>query len=802
MEGSALLVSERTLRDLGFPQLRQALAARCRTGPGRARAAARPFLDSPAEVAAALAIVEEARRLAERQLAMQLGNVVDVRDSCERASKGGMLEARELVAISQVLIAFDRVREALEEHAQLAPGLEAISRRLPQLMPLATRIENSFEPSGELSDRASPALREARDRVRGLHATIKARLDRMLHDEKFVSRLRESYYSIRNDRYVVPVLAQHRNEVPGIVHNASQTGQTLFVEPEALIGLGNDLAIAQSLVVEEERRILLELSNRVGREAARIAEGVEAAAELDEAEAAAKLAGELRAHTPTIEPADGALELRNVRHPLLVLAGGEVVPNDIILSGERRALVVSGPNAGGKTVTLTTVGLCAVMLRMGLPVPAAEGSRLPLYRSVHASIGDAQDLSQGLSTFSAHIAELRDIDAAVQRGSLALIDEIAADTDPREGAAIAIAVLEDLIERGATVVVTTHLEEVKALAHMDPRFLNARVGFDAGTMTPTYRLQLGFAGASSAIELAARMGLPQRITDRARDLALHAGGPLARALAAAEEERKRLAEELTRAQRAAEAAEAEKRALAAEREAERRRREEGELRFREELAAELELAAHEARQAVAQIKAQAKVQDAARLERELQAKVDEAKKRVAEAKAKLQPEAAPKVAGDLRVGGLARHVGLNQRVEVLEISDGTALVAAGLIKMRAPLSDLVPIGGEKPKVRFASEKSESLKRAEAVAAAPVQTPGQRLDLRGMRADEALAVVEQFMDRAFGAGEDSVTLLHGHGTGALKQTVRQYLDRSAYVRMYRPGSDEEGGDAVTIVAFRT
>lgn len=797
-----MLVSERTLRDLGFTQLRHALATRCRTEPGRARANGRAFLDEPEEVCEALAVIEEARRLSEQQLSMPLGNVVDIRDGCERASKGGMLEPRELIAVSQVLFAFDRVRETLEEHAHLAPRLEVVSRRLPQLMPLATKIETSFEPSGELADRASVALREARDRVRGLHGTIKTRLDRLLHDEKFVANLRESYFSIRNERYVVPVLAQHRSEVPGIVHNASQTGQTLFVEPEALIGLGNDLAIAQSLVVEEERRILLELSGRVGRESARIAEGILAAAELDEAEGAAKLASDLRCIAPLIEPADGALELHHVRHPLLALSGGEVVPNDVTLAGERRALVVSGPNAGGKTVTLTTVGLCAVMLRLGLPVPAAEGSKLPLYRSIHASIGDAQDLSQGLSTFSAHVAQLRDINAAVQRGSLVLIDEIAADTDPREGAAIAIAVLEDFMERGATVVVTTHLEEVKALAHMDPRFLNARVGFDANKMTPTYRLQLGFAGASSAIELAARMGLPQRITDRARELSLNAGGPLAKALAAAEEERRQLSVELDRARRAADEAQAQKKALEEERATERRRRDEEELVLREQMSAELELAAAEARSALAQLKAQTRAQDASRLEKELVAKAEEAKKRVAEQQTKLQPEAAPQVAGELKVGGLARHLGLNQKVEILELAEGTALVAAGLMKMRAPLKDLVAISGEKPKARFAQEKGEGLKRAEALKAAPVKVAMHRLDIRGMRADEALSSVEQFLDRSFGEGSDSVSVLHGHGTGALKGMLREYLDRSAYVRMYRPGGDEEGGDAVTVIAFRS
>jgi DNA mismatch repair protein MutS2 len=799
-----LLASDRTLRDLGFAGIRQALAARCRTDPGRERALHRPFLDAPDEVAEALAIVQEARSLSEQQASLPLGNVVDVRPTCERAAKGALLEPRELLAVSQVLIACERIREELKSQSAIAPRLAAIAAGLPLLLPLATRIEGSFEPGGEISDRASPALREARDRVRGLHGTIKSRLDKLLHDEKFLVNLREGYYSIRNDRYVVPVLAQHRAEVPGIVHNASQTGQTLFVEPEAMIGLGNDLAIAQSLVLEEERRILQELSDRVGREAGRIVEGVAAAAEIDEAEAAARLAAELGCHTPELEPSDGALQLFQMRHPLLVLGGVVVVGNDVRLDGEIRALVVSGPNAGGKTVTLTTVGLIALMLRAGLPVPAASGSRVPLYRSIHAAIGDAQDLTQGLSTFSAHVLQLREIDAVAERGSLVLIDEIAADTDPREGAAIAIAVLEDLIERGATALVTTHLEEVKALAHMDPRFLNARVGFDAATLAPTYRLQLGFAGASSAIEIASRMGLPERIISRARHLALHSGGPLARALAAAEEERKRLAVELGRAEQAAAAAESQQASLRREREEAARQRLESDLRHQEALRDELDRAVAEAREAVTRIRTQEKAQEAARLEREVAARAAEAARRAAETRARLEPEAAPDAAGELRVGGLARHVRLNQRVEVLEIADGSALVAAGALKIRAPLSDLVPVAGEGSKGRFpgAGDKVAQLERARKAAPQAVGARAERLDVRGMRADEALTRVEQFLDRAYGDGEESVSILHGHGTGALKQSIREYLDRSAYVRMYRPGSDEEGGDAVTIVAFRS
>ncbi|HEX8826447.1 MAG TPA: endonuclease MutS2, partial [Archangium sp.] len=415
-------IAQRTLEDLGFAEVLRALAHRCRTETGRERALARPFLDTEDAVAEALELVAEARRLAQEQFSLPLGGVTDLRSAMELASKGGLLEPRQLIAAAQLLFAFVRTREALEERQHVVPRLAAISRRLPLLEPLAVRIDRSFEADGEISDRASPELREARDRVRGLHRRIKSQLEEMLHDEGFLPKLRENYYTIRNGRYVVPVVSNYRGEVPGIVHNASQTGQTLFVEPEAMVGMGNDLAIAQSVVAEEERRILQELTNQLGREADKALEGIAAVAELDEAEATAVLAGDLRAYTPEFAGVED-LTLLRLRHPRLVLRDTEVVPNDVEMKGQARALVVSGPNAGGKTVTLTAGGLCALMLRAGLPIPAGEGSRMPLYHTVHSTVGDAQDLSQGLSTFSAHVARLRDITLAVAKNSLVLIDE-------------------------------------------------------------------------------------------------------------------------------------------------------------------------------------------------------------------------------------------------------------------------------------------------------------------------------------------------------------------------------------------
>lgn len=796
-------VTERTLEDLGYSEVLTALAQRCRTPGGKERALARPFLDSREEVERALEKIRQARLLAEQQLSLPFGGLGELRPSLERAEKSGLLEPRELVALSRAMFAFVRIREALTERESLVPALAELARGLPNLEALARAVDRCFEADGEISDRASPELKEARDRTRGLHRAIKARLDQLLHDDKFLVNLRERYYTVRNGRYVVPVLSQQQAEVPGIVHNASQSGQTLFVEPEGMVGLGNQLAIAQSLVLEEERRVLQDLTDRVGREVGRIRAGLEATSELDELEAAAGLSNELGSEAPEVEPASGTMALRLLRHPLLVLRGKEVVANDVSLEGEVRALVISGPNAGGKTVTLTGVGLCALMLRAGLPIPAEKGSRLPLFGSVHSAVGDAQDLSQDLSTFSAHVLELRRILDGARSGALALIDEIAADTDPREGAAIAIAVLEALIERGARVLVTTHLEELKALTHVDPHFLNARVGFDPRKMLPTYKLQIGASGASSAIEVALRMGIPEQVCARARDLARNTGGPLSQALAAVEEERRKLAAEVDRAKDLARQAEAERQALLEERaDAEAKLREEEQQR-REAFARELERATGEAQGIVQRLRQESSLQAAEAMRRELLDRQKAERDRAAALQAEQARAEVPEGMPELEKGAWVHHHGLDRDVEVIEVDGATVTVAAGPMKMRVTREQIGPPTTRRPKARFPTpvKSSEAIARAAQAAPAPVSAANLRCDVRGMRVDEALREIESFLDRAMRAGDPAATILHGHGTGALKQSVRDFLAASPYVRVFRPGESHEGGDGVTLVMLR-
>jgi DNA mismatch repair protein MutS2 len=794
--------SSRTLQDLHFADVLAALASRCRTDVGQERAMARPFLDGPDAVRAALALVEEARVLLAQGEALPLDGVSDVRGNVERAAKGALLAPAELHACARALFACLNTRAVLVARAAELPGLSALAQALPALEPLAARLETSFEADGSLSERASPGLRDARARVRGLHRAIKARLETLLGEAAFTIHLRESYYSVRNGRYVLPVLAQDRAEVPGIVHNASQTGQTLFVEPQVLVSLGNDLAIAESLVQEEERRVLQELSSRVGAQAEALTVGVVTCAALDEAEAAARLSEALDAAPPHLEPADGPLALQQLRHPLLALRGVKVVPNDVRLTDEVRALVISGPNAGGKTVTLTAVGLAALMLRAGLPVLAEAGSCVPLFASVHSAVGDAQDLGQGLSTFSAHLAELKRIGEAAGAGSLVLIDEIAADTDPREGAALAIAFLEELLERGARALVTTHLEELKALTHVDARFLNARVGFDARRMAPTYRLQLGAAGSSSALELAERMQLPERVVARARAISAGAGGPLSQALAALESERR----ELHTAQEAANAAAAEAATKAKAFEAQRRAAEEAaraaEAQAAQQVAEAKEATLQEATQLLAELRAAASVERTEAARAVLASQAKEAQARAEATRVQKAKSAGPAAPQGLRVGSRVHHLGLGRDVEVLSLEGDDAVVAAGALKLRVARDVLGGAREVAQPARFGASAREKAQDARALnAPAPLEGGLPRCDVRGLRADEALREVEGFLDRAFRDGETSALLVHGHGTGALRQALRAALAASPYVKSHRPGESHQGGDGVTLVALK-
>jgi DNA mismatch repair protein MutS2 len=797
---TALDPADQAKEDLGLDSLLTALAARARTDLGKARARGRPLLTEREDVEKALRLVEEARLLLGEQRSLPLGGAADIGPDVAQARKGGVLEPKQLQLAAAVLSAAARTMDSLEKLGARVPLMAEIGEGLTDLTSLARRIETSFEPSGEVSDRASSALAAARDRSRGLHRDIKQRIEGLIADREMEDTLQEKYFTLRNERYVVPVKVAERNKLPGIVHNASQTGQTLFVEPQQLVGLGNELAIAQSMAAEEERRVLLELSGLLGERHEEIAFSLDALGKLDEAEAAGRLSNDLLASVPEITRPTAPFNLRSLRHPLLILQNKKVIPSDVRLDGQARALIISGPNAGGKTVTLTAVGLCALMLRMGLPLPVEPGSTMPIYPGVYAAIGDAQDMNRDLSTFSAHLTALNAILNRSSPGALVLIDEMAADTDPREGAALASAILEALLDQGSTALVTTHLEELKALGLANPRYANAHVGFDPDKLAPTYKLHLGMPGASSAIEIARRVGLPEAICRQAKLHLTGATGPLAVALESLESSQRALAHERAEAARlTALAQKREQEAVQKLEQIDRKVREETEV-ARQKLLKDLESAQVWVSEMVAELQVAPTLARAADAQGQLRQRATEQKVELSKL---ARPTVEPDRASSISVGGRVRIVTLDREGEVVELKGNDAVIQAGAMRMRLPLSDLVPLKGKSkaPQAQL-RDRAAPLKKAEAAGAGQVVAPAETCDVRGLRGDEAMRMVEAFLDRLYGEGRQVALIIHGHGSGALKSSLRGYLDASPYLNGWRPAAANEGGDGATRVELKT
>ena len=801
-----LALTSRTLRDLGWDVVLSAAAALAQTSRGAEEIRDLPFLPDEPSIEAHLTEIEEARALLRRDLPLPVGGVEDVRALIERAQKGAVLENHEIVICGRVAQAAASVARFVAGLAEDVPALAHVAKGLVDLRPFSARINATFDSSGLIRDDASVELAEYRQKARRLHARAKSRVKELLDQPDFVHMLQDDYFTLRNDRYVFPVQAGFRGQVPGIVHNASQSGQTIFVELDEMIPLGNELAIAESLAAEEELRVLAELSEEIAERGSDLTKNANILGRLDRQQALARLCEKLECHRPQLARSDGPIRLRQARHPILLLQQKKVIPNDIVLDrdGGERALVVSGPNAGGKTVAMSTLGLCALFVRAGLPIPAGAGSTVPLFKGIGGAIGDAQDLSRDLSTFTSHIQSLGEILNRGRHGWLCLVDEIAAGTDPTEGGAIATGVLRALVDAGARLVVTTHLETIKALGLTDDRFVNARVGLDGETLRPTYRLQLGAAGVSNAIDVAAQAGLPEAVIREARQ-ALEEGGALTVALSKLEKEHQRA--EHARASLEAEVAAARKALAEAEAAREQARREAREIEatVRRELAEELEEARKIAAQVVAELQ-QAPTMRAAQAASEAlrqaardqvqQAEVQEVRSQVAEEGREVGVE------DPITVGTRVRIASLGHEGDVIALDGDDATVQAGIIKTRAKLSELVPVSKRSARKERRRQAAE-VRKAEETAEPDIDSavPGATCDLRGMRADEARDRVTGFLDRSFLDGLPAVAVIHGHGTGVLKEVVREALRHSELVARTRPGERHEGGDGVTIATLK-
>jgi DNA mismatch repair protein MutS2 len=780
-------MDDRTLALLEYPAIRARVAALTSFPPSRRAAMAIEPSSDPVIVARRLDETDQARSLLEDRPGVGIGAAHDIGPWIERAVRGGRLEPSQFLEIAETLDATARLVTSLADERR--PLLREVAHELHPLPALRSTLGRTFDPVGEVLDSASPRLGGLRAAVRIAYDRLKRRLDALIGAE-LGSALQEPIVTLRNGRYVVPVKAEARSRVKGIVHDASGSGQTLFVEPLVAVELGNAWREAQVAEREEVARILDELSALVAANADQLRSSLEALATFDLWAARAQLAAEMDGvRAATADRPE--VVLLSARHPGLT---GRVVPIDIRLGGDFTALVVTGPNTGGKTVTLRTLGLLALMHQSGLHVPAAPGSSLPVFRDVFADIGDEQSIAQSLSTFSGHLRSIVRIVEAAGPGSLVLLDELGAGTDPTEGSALAQALLDHFIAAGALVAATTHYAELKAYAHTTPRARNAAVEFDLETLSPTYRLSIGLPGGSQAFAIAERLGLPDAIVADARSRLTEAQRTFEATLAAIREAEGATGEALDRAR------EMERRAADALRVADEER-----LRARRERAAAVREARTEAEGIVERVRAE--VAEARRdLERQtvtaprLDAVLEASEATLARLPAREEedrPATPPSEPRTWRIGDRARSRsgGWEGRITALERGGRRVSLETGGMRVTVDAADLEPALDGRSRAPATSEPASGV---DALRLGRAHSVASSLDVRGARVDEALDTLGRYLDDASLAGLTRVTVVHGHGTGALRDAVRSAAGSHPLVRSVRAGERGEGGDGSTIV----
>ncbi|WP_437966121.1 Smr/MutS family protein [Sorangium sp. So ce260] len=799
----------KTRADLEWDRILEALAERCASRAGKRLARALPFASTRAEALTMLAEVREAVELARAGEPVPARDVAELEDALDRARIGASLANEELRAVLGLLEAARTARQYLQSRRQIAPALYAACATNPELDTVARDLAAAFDPDGTLSDRASPRLEALRAERRAVRDRLVRRLEDLI--QKHEDILQDRYWTERDGRYVLPVRSDAHERFPGIVHATSASGATVFVEPRVLVETGNRMKMVDAEVAREEQAIYAALTARVAEDIESVAAAARALAHADVRSAAARLARDLDLTFPDVPEgafaldrgaSEGAarpisIELVGGRHPLLALDGVKVVPSDLSMSAGR-AMIVSGPNAGGKTVALKTLGLAALMVRAGLPVAARDGSRVALFDVVLTDVGDDQNLHKNLSTFSAHVKNLGRILGETRPGALVLLDELAGGTDPREGEALAAAVLDSLCARGGAVACTTHYEGLKALALGDQRFENASVGFDLATMSPTFRLVVGVPGASSALAVARQFGIPGTVLERAERFLTKEAVTFEQMVEKLSAERRAL--ELARedAEREAAASRAKRRELEGELERLREKERGVITREGEALLASLRRAREDLKAAQSRlrgkpteddVRAAARAMDAVGQKTSLGGEL--------ELRPRDEPPARPAIdPAAIRVGTRVYVPRLRAEAEVVEVLSGGQLrVAAGALKLTTSIAELRGTGA--PPAAAAPPQRRVDLDAAADPDVPIQTADNTVDLRGLRAHEAVAMAEQFLDRSLGAGRRVTFFVHGHGTGALRDAVREALRGSPYVARLRPGGPSEGGDGVTV-----
>ncbi len=806
-------MDSKTLNVLEYPKILNRLAGFCDFSASMDLARALEPTSSYELAAARIAETTEARKLLSMQ-STGVGPAHDIRPQADLAARGGVLDPHTLLDVKSTLISCRDLKKAFEKKTEEYPRLTRIALGLPDSHGLVDTITRILSDRGEILDSASPKLGDIRRSLRVSQDRLMTRLQKYVTDLKTVSMLQEPIVTQRDGRYVIPLRAEFKGKIKSIIHDQSSSGATLFIEPLPVVEANNEIRELQLAQRDEERRILAEVSTQVGEHAAELKYGVENLAVLDLAFAKAKFAEELHASEPVFHelkvaglkvtgskpsnPSTGSgqhlqpstLKLIDARHPLL--DSNTVVPIDVDPAPGTRAIVITGPNTGGKTVSLKTVGLLVVMAQSGFHIPAQSGSELPCFHSVWADIGDEQSIEQSLSTFSGHITNIIRILKKIDHRSLVIFDELGSGTDPQEGAAIARAILTHLLETGAMTLVATHYPELKTFAHSTDGVVNASLEFDIKTLRPTYKLTLGLPGRSNALLIAQKLGLSQSIIDSARaeinPLDLRAD----KLLDDIRKERNRTSREREKLEKARGKLESQTREL-------EKRLEKIEDERRETLAkarAEGELEVAVLKSNIDSMKSQLKkasqpLQAIKAIEEKMEKMEELAEQPVERQMFNVQRLTFNEV---LKLGERVSVSTLNAEGLVTALGESDAEVQIGTLRVRARLSDLVRKAGDQSSV---ISKQVTASRESSVIHRQSSSPGMEVDLRGLMSEDALDKMERYLEQSYLSGLPFVRIIHGKGTGKLRQAVREALRGHEYVKSFEEGGSTEGGEGVTV-----
>ncbi|PSL44038.1 DNA mismatch repair protein MutS2 [Salsuginibacillus halophilus] len=785
-------MNDRVLRLLEYDKMKDQMKQHVASSLGRSAVDELQPMTDYADIKAQLEESDEGAAVIRLKGQAPRGGIFDIRPQIKRAEIGGMLNESELIEISATIHAGYQlktfIRSLIDDDLLQLPRLEAKVEDIHALQGLEQEIKQSIDDHGKVLDSASSDLRRIRQRLKTTESSIRSKLEQLTRSSDHQAKLSDAVVTIRNDRYVIPVKQEYRNAFGGIVHDQSSSGATLFIEPQSVVTLNNQLREAKADERDEIERILRELSTLVMNNTGGLLENVAILASLDFIFAKAYYAVSLKAERPTFVDQQ-MLEFSRARHPLI--PQDEVVPIDVALGDEYQSLVITGPNTGGKTVTLKTVGLLTLMAQSGLFLPVASGSTAGIFQTVCADIGDEQSIEQNLSTFSSHMTNIVEMLDMINHESLVLFDELGAGTDPAEGAALAVAILDEVKSRGARTVATTHYSELKGYAYNREGVMNASVEFDVDTLQPTYRLLTGVPGRSNAFAISQRLGLDKDVINSAETHVSQETREVEQMITSLEEQKKLAEQDVLEAEEIRRDARQIHRELEKEFEA-----------FQAEKEKELEKAREQAEAEVKKAKQDA--EDIIEYLRELQREGLEVKEHeLIDARKQLE-NAAPKTAKKqekvkektrkqqaIELGDEVKVISFNQRGQVLaKVSDNEFQVQLGIMKMNVKKDDM-----EKIK----SEPKQSPKPVARVQSNQHVKP--ELDLRGVRYDEAMHRVEKYLDEAVLAGFQKVDIIHGKGTGALRKGVKELLKKHPNVKNTRDGGMNEGGIGNTVVELK-